>query len=84
MWKIRICWLFIFGFTKYNWYALFGKCISLFKNINFSNIKTKKLENISCLFWNCESLENINLSYFNTDNIKDMSNLFSGCEGPLN
>ena len=44
--------------------ALFSGCKSL-KNIDLSNFKSEKVENIINMFKGCESLENINLSNFN-------------------
>ena len=57
-----------------------AKLIAIFcPNLN-QLINTKKIENMSSMFYNCELLNNINLSNFNTKNVKDMGYLFYGCK----
>ena len=50
------------------------------ENITFGdNFNTKKLTNISGVFYGCSSLTSIDLSQFNTELVDNMSYLFSGC-----
>ena len=34
---------------------------------------------MSCIFYDCSSLNSIDLSSFNTTNVNDMSDMFAGC-----
>ena len=44
-----------------------------------SNIDTSVLDDMSYLFYECESLTNLDLTGWDTSNVKDMSYMFSGC-----
>ena len=44
-----------------------------------SNTKTGNMENISEMFWNCNSLSNINIENWDTSKVTDMSSLFRNC-----
>ena len=57
---------------------LFGNWTSL-KNIDFANIDTSNVINMSDMFYGCSSLINLNLDNFNTSRVKDISSLFSNC-----
>ena len=56
----------------------------LFKNfranvIDFSNVDTSNVTNMSNMFSGCSSLTGLDLSGFNTGNVTDMSNMFYDC-----
>ena len=57
---------------------LFYNCNSI-KNINFININTDKVNNMSEMFYHCKSLTSINLKNFNTENVIDMNKIFYNC-----
>lgn len=61
-------------------------CYSFFRNMkNLQNIKnlealyTDECKNMSCLFYECQSLKTINTKYFNTKNAIDMWGMFFHC-----
>lgn len=56
----------------------FSYCKNL-KKIDFENIDTSKVHNMSGMFAYCVSLTNLNLSKFNTSNVTDCSAMFNGC-----
>ena len=43
-------------------------------------LKLGKIEDMSCMFYECKNLIKVDLSLFNTKNIKDMSGMFCNCE----
>ena len=47
---------------------MFNKCSNLI-NLDISNFKTNKVEDMIAIFNNCFKLTNLNLSNFNTENI---------------
>ena len=56
----------------------FSYCKNL-KRIDFENIDTSRVHNMSGMFAYCVSLTNLNLSKFNTSNVTDYSAMFKGC-----
>jgi surface protein len=48
--------------------GMFDNCSNLI-NLDISNFKTNKLEDMHGMFYNCTKLTNLNLSNFNTENI---------------
>jgi len=50
------------------------------KNINVKFIFNEKIDDLSFLFYKCNSLQSVDLSPFNASNVTDMSYMFSGCE----
>lgn len=51
-----------------------------FRSIDFSNIDTSKVQNMSSMFGHCEALETIDLSNFDTSNVTNMDYMFGDCE----
>ena len=49
------------------------------EKIQFNNINTSKVVDMSYMFSNFEFLTNLDLSIFNTENVANMSNMFSSC-----
>ena len=59
--------------------SLFSRCVEL-ETITFGDdFNTKKVTNMSNLFYGCSNLTSIDLSKFNTEFVTNMSYLFSGC-----
>ncbi len=59
---------------------MFYKCISL-TSVKFINFDTCRLNNMKCLFADCENLAEIyGIDTFDTSRVKDISNLFSNCK----
>ena len=59
--------------------SLFSRCVEL-ETITFGDdFNTKKVTNMSNLFFGCSNLTSIDLSKFNTEFVTNMSYLFSGC-----
>ena len=52
--------------------------LSIIENIN--NLKTDRVIDMDCMFWNCSNLYNLDVSNFNTENVIDMKGMFKGCE----
>ena len=48
-------------------------------SIDFHNLDTRNVENMSGMFFNCSSLTGLDLSSFNTSKVYEMNNLFDGC-----
>ncbi len=57
---------------------MFSECKSLTK-INFKNIDTYKVADMSEMFANCTGLKELDLSSFNTSNVEDVRKMFYGC-----
>ena len=57
---------------------MFSECKSLTK-INFKNIDTSKVADMSEMFANCSALKELDLSSFNTSNVEDVRKIFYGC-----
>lgn len=57
---------------------MFSECKSLTK-INFKNIDTSKVADMSEMFANCTGLKELDLSSFNTSNVEDVRKMFYGC-----
>lgn len=57
---------------------MFSECKSLTK-INFKNIDTSKVADMSEMFANCSALKELDLSSFNTSNVEDVRKMFYGC-----
>ena len=57
---------------------LFKGCSGL-KNINFGNLDTSAVTDMSYMFYRCQALQSINLSSFKTNNVTDMSYMFFHC-----
>lgn len=57
---------------------MFSECKSLTK-INFKNIDTSKVADMSEMFANCSALKELDLSNFNTSNVEDVRKMFYGC-----
>ena len=57
---------------------MFSECKSLTK-INFKNIDTFKVADMSEMFANCTGLKELDLSSFNTSNVEDVRKMFYGC-----
>ena len=57
---------------------MFSGCKSLTK-INFKNIDTSKVADMSEMFANCSALKELDLSSFNTSNVEDVRKMFYGC-----
>lgn len=57
---------------------MFSECKSLTK-INFKNIDTSKVADMSEMFANCSALKELDLSSFNTLNVEDVRKMFYGC-----
>ena len=58
--------------------SLFSGCSSL-NSINFGNINTSSVIDMSNMFYLCRSLELENLYNFNTSKVINMANMFNGC-----
>ena len=58
--------------------SLFSRCTTL-KSINFSNINTSMVIDMSYMFYNCRLLELNNLYDFNTSKVTNMTNIFYNC-----
>jgi len=48
-------------------------------SIDLSDLDTRNITNMRCMFGNCESLTTLNISNFNTSNVIDMKAMFSLC-----
>lgn len=57
---------------------MFSECKSLTK-INFKNIDTSKVADMSEMFANCTGLKELDISSFNTSNVEDVRKMFYGC-----
>ena len=42
-------------------------------------LNTKKVTDMSCMFFNCSSLTSLDVTHFNTANVTDMMSMFSNC-----
>ena len=60
----------------------FSQCSSLIE-LNISNFNTKKVTNMSIMFYKCSSLKNLNILNFNRDKVSDMIDIFKGCPKKL-
>ena len=49
------------------------------KNINFSNVDTSDVKNMSAMFGRCTALTSLDLSKFDTKNVESMSAMFLSC-----
>ena len=47
--------------------------------LNLSGWKTSNVQNMSDIFYNCDSVKSINLSGWDISNVKDMSCMFDNC-----
>ncbi len=57
---------------------MFRTCVSL-ESINLSNLNSnQKLQNMSHIFYNFNSIKYLNLSTFPTYNVNNMENIFNG------
>lgn len=50
-----------------------------FKRIDLWRLDTSKVENMSNMFYDCQSLIDLNLSYLHTESVTDMSSMFESC-----
>ena len=50
------------------------------KSLDLNYLNTKKVTNITHMFYRCEEITNLDLSSFNTENVQNMSGLFAGCK----
>ena len=57
---------------------MFEVCFKLKKLIFNNNTRTNNLEEMSCMFSECESLENINTEIFKVNKVKNLNYVFSG------
>ena len=74
--EIKKCKIFINGkINPFSYYHTFDKAGKYQIKYSFSEY----LNNVSFLFFGCNSLTNIDLSNFNTQNVTDMSGMFHGC-----
>ena len=62
--------------TTANWFYDFKKVISI-NHLEYLN--TSECFNMSCMFYNCNSLTKLDVSQFDTRNVVDMHFMFSGC-----
>ena len=56
----------------------FADCVNVTK-INFTNLNTSAVTNMTCMFSNCSSLTSLDLSSFNTSAVTDMGSMFIYC-----
>ena len=59
-------------------YRMFNACSNL-KTVDFSNIDTSKVTDMSWMFCDCSSLDVLDVSKFNTSNVTNMSAMFWDC-----
>jgi surface protein len=57
---------------------MFSNCESI-KEIDFFNLTTYNLTNMTHMFDNCQKLQNLNMIQFITNKVQDMSYLLSQC-----
>ena len=58
---------------------MFCNCSSLISLNNISNLNTKNVNSMRCMFNGCSLLTSLNLSGFNTPNLKRIYQMFDGC-----
>ena len=61
---------------------MFCNCSSL-KEINFTNINTNNVIDMSYMFNGCSSLSKLNISNFNINNMTNINFIFRGCSTNL-
>ncbi len=44
-------------------------------------LDTKNVKDMSCMFYNCDSLTTLDVSKFNTENVENMTSMFDCCSG---
>ncbi len=74
--KYHIKYLFSEYLTRTNF--IFSECDYL-TTIDFSNLNTQNVINMSYMFLGCNSLKTIDLSHFNTKNVTNMEYMFYDC-----
>lgn len=57
----------------------FYRCSSLTDIINFNNVDTSNVTDMSQLFCGCSSLVNVDVSSMNTSNVTSFNRMFAGC-----
>ena len=63
--------------STYDWFNSFDKLTEI---ENIDKLNTSKVTNMSCMFYNCSSLENLDVSGFDTISVTNMHSMFDGCE----
>lgn len=58
---------------------LFAMCKNLVSITGIENFKTEQVNDMTCLFYNCESLPEIDVSGFDTRSCMSMRKMFCGC-----
>ena len=59
--------------------SLFRKYEKSEKIVGLQYFRTDQTENMSCMFYNCESLASLDVSHFATSHVTDMSGMFCFC-----
>ena len=67
--------------TDYNWSTGTTTYSPNLKSIQFNNVDTSKVTDMSMMFFCCGGLSNLDVSHFDTSNVTDMLGLFFGCKG---
>lgn len=67
-----------FNHLLYSLKGLFANCIYITK-IQFLNVRTDEVVDMSYLFYNCWNLKEVDLRCFDTKNVVTMNNMFSYC-----
>ena len=62
-----------------NMFAMFKDCRKMRYNNLVSDFDTRKVSNMSEMFYNCSILEELDLSGFNTESITNVASMFQGC-----
>ncbi|QIL46806.1 BspA family leucine-rich repeat surface protein [Vagococcus coleopterorum] len=60
--------------------SLFIRFYNLKEFDGLSNVNTDNISNMSCMFFDCRSLQSLDLSRFNTANVTNMKETFYECE----
>ena len=60
--------------------SLFKEYRNLKKFVGLQYFRTDQTENMSYMFYDCESLASLDVSYFATSQVTNMSDMFFGCE----
>ena len=58
-----------------------GEVAGSLTSINFDNLNTSKVTNMSRMFYGCNSLSSLDLRNFDTRNVTDMYSMFEECSG---
>ena len=79
--KYKIKYTFKSNLIKCNY--LFNWC-DLLICIDLSNLNTRNVTSMHCMFLECRSLESINFSNIETQNVETMKSMFNGCRSLIN